>query len=110
MMRAVVLMIAVGLTGCGNKDAYTPDTSPVATNVTGCPYTDLGTAFEEIPNVQDCSACPSDWVCQTYENFNSTKCFLPCEDQSECDECAPGSTCEVKELGADNQQARICDD
>jgi hypothetical protein len=110
MMRAVSILAVVGLVACGGKDGYVADTSPAMTGATGCPYTDIGGAFEEFPNAQDCTLCPSDWVCQTYENFNSTKCFLPCENQAECDECAPGSTCEVKELGASGQPARICDE
>lgn len=109
-MRVASMAAVVMLSACGGKDGYIPDTSPVQTSVTGCPYTDLGVPFDEHKNSQDCTQCPADWECQTYDNLNTTKCFLPCKNQEECDECAPSSTCETTEIGAENRPVRICRD
>ncbi len=111
MSRLFIVPLAAVLVACGGKDdEYVPDTSN-DTTLTGCPYSDQGgEVFTEISQQQNCALCPADWECETYENFNSTKCFLPCSNQAECDECASGSTCSADSLGASDRPVRICKD
>ena len=109
-MRTFLLVTTMALVwGCGDKDdVYTPDTS-ASMSEEGCWVTELdGEYSRQIDQVQDCSLCPTDWECDTYENLNNTKCFLPCREQSDCDECAPESTCQATTIGAEAQQVRIC--
>ena len=109
MFRVLLMLLVVG---CGNKDdAYTPDTS-LGAGEGGCWVTlpvdgELAIEFDKI---QECGLCPSDWECMTYENMNDTKCFLPCRDQTDCNECAPDTRCEATTIGLRALEVMLCKD
>jgi hypothetical protein len=109
MFRLLGVLLVVG---CGTKDdAYTPGTS-LGMGEEGCWVTDAheGQLVVEFDMVQDCTLCPLDWECSTYENMNNTKCFLPCRDQADCDECVPDTVCIATTIGLDAQEVLICKD
>jgi hypothetical protein len=109
-MRGILLLLLVGCGGGGE------DTVPLDTDdgeVTGCQSTDMGELLIVHELTMDCMRCPEDWECAIYSQQEQTKCFLPCDDTTDCDECLPdtgfsGASCKATSIGDPPQEVRIC--